>query len=274
MLAVAARRHAGVLLPARARRDAAVRDRVVRRRDVLLGRALVRPAALLRRAARVLRPGGWVALVRPLLHRRDGRRSRVPRSGARIALDALSAPASQPAGRRSARRRRPTGFETVADEFFADDIEMTQRAVRRLPAARSATSSPPAERGTPRAELRAWLLESTAPLFAGVDDAHRALPRLGHLPTRRVRSTRRSGFPLALRGISSTMRSSRGSFAAAELGRARSRGARRATVVAARRVRHDVRDDALAPLVVGHADDAHVVRRAGDARARLRPRSG
>ena len=26
-----------------------------------------------------------------------------------------------------------------------------------------------AERGTPRAELRAWILDSTAPLFAGVE---------------------------------------------------------------------------------------------------------
>ncbi len=60
----------------------------------------------------------------------------------------------------------PDGFEKIGDEFFGDDIEMThdgfadyQLTISNFVAA--------AERGTPRTELRAWVLESTAPLFEG-----------------------------------------------------------------------------------------------------------
>lgn len=60
----------------------------------------------------------------------------------------------------------PPGFEKIVDDSFVDDIAMTpevfvdyQSTISNFVAA--------AERGTPRAELRAWLHESTQPLFAG-----------------------------------------------------------------------------------------------------------
>ena len=128
-------------------------------------------------------PGGWVALYD---HYFIGEMVDVPEFAewsARRAR-ALPAAAAQPAGRRSALPRRPAGFEKVGDEFFADDIEMTQQqfvdyqlSISNFVAA--------GERGTPRDELRAWLLESTAPFYDGVPSADRALPRLRHLPTRR-----------------------------------------------------------------------------------------
>jgi ubiquinone/menaquinone biosynthesis C-methylase UbiE len=64
------------------------------------------------------------------------------------------------------RAETPRGFEKIADEFFADDIEMSHEAFAdyQLTISNFQAAS---ERGTPRTELRAWLLESSEPLFAG-----------------------------------------------------------------------------------------------------------
>ena len=54
----------------------------------------------------------------------------------------------------------------IGDEFFADDIEMThgELADYQLTISNFVDA---AEKGTTPAELEAWVLESTAPLFAG-----------------------------------------------------------------------------------------------------------
>jgi len=76
------------------------------------------------------------------------------------------------------RSETPAGFELVAGEFFEDPIDMThdefvdyQLTVSHCVAA--------VERGTPRAEIRRWLLTSTAPLFGGA--ATRTLEFLGSI---------------------------------------------------------------------------------------------
>jgi SAM-dependent methyltransferase len=114
---------------------------------------------------RVLRPGGWVALYD---HYYLGEMVDVPafRDWAKDALDRYPLPPRNPQVG-DPRAATPEGFEKVGDEFFDDDIEMTyeefvdyQLTISNFVAA--------AERGTPRPELRAWLLDSTASLFAGV----------------------------------------------------------------------------------------------------------
>jgi len=113
---------------------------------------------------RVLRPDGWVGLYD---HYFLGEMVDVPAFAdwTRAAFDAFPLPARNlQVG--DPRATTPDGFEKVGDEFFGDDIEMThegfadyQLTISNFVAA--------AERGTSRTELRAWLLESTAPLFAG-----------------------------------------------------------------------------------------------------------
>ena len=109
-------------LPARARRDAAVprRSRSTRPRVARACTGSTRNA-FFAELHRVLRPGGVGRAVRPLLHRRDGRRARVRR------LDRAtrsSATRSRRATRRSAIRAAssPPASRSVDDEFFADDI--------------------------------------------------------------------------------------------------------------------------------------------------------
>jgi ubiquinone/menaquinone biosynthesis C-methylase UbiE len=113
---------------------------------------------------RVLRPGGWVALYD---HYFVGEMVDVPEFGEWL-LEALRRyplpPRSPQVG--DPRSMEPDGFDKVGDEFFADDIEMThaeltdyQLTISNFVAAM--------EKGTSRAELEAWALETTAPLFEG-----------------------------------------------------------------------------------------------------------
>jgi ubiquinone/menaquinone biosynthesis C-methylase UbiE len=76
------------------------------------------------------------------------------------------------------RAETPRGFEKIADEFFADDIEMTHETFADYQLTISNFQSA-SERDGDRAELRAWLLESTEPLFAGAES--RTLKFLGSI---------------------------------------------------------------------------------------------
>jgi ubiquinone/menaquinone biosynthesis C-methylase UbiE len=113
---------------------------------------------------RVLRPQGWVGLYD---HYFVGEMIDVPefKDWCRMLLDTYPLPPRNPqVGDPSA--TTPAGFVKVADDFFGDDIEFTQDAFAdyQLTISNFVTA---VERGTPRAELRGWLLETTAPLWAG-----------------------------------------------------------------------------------------------------------
>ena len=60
----------------------------------------------------------------------------------------------------------PDGFEAVGDEYFADDIELTHQQLADYQLTLS-NFVDAAERGATREELRDWVIETTAPLFAG-----------------------------------------------------------------------------------------------------------
>lgn len=112
---------------------------------------------------RVLRPGGWVGLYD---HYFMGEMLDVPAFAqwVRVALERYPLPPRNPQVG-DPHSLSPLGFEAVDDEFFVDDIALTheQFCDYQLTISTFVTA---AERGTPRSELRAWLLESTAPLFA------------------------------------------------------------------------------------------------------------
>jgi SAM-dependent methyltransferase len=115
-------------------------------------------------AARVLRPGGWLALYD---HYFVGEMVGVPEftAWAQMAFERFPLPPrNHQVG--DPRAETPAGWEQVGATTFVDDIEMTadtfaayQLSISNFVAA--------AERGTPRDGLRAWLLETTGPLFAG-----------------------------------------------------------------------------------------------------------
>ena len=133
MLRVGAAR-AGRALPARERGADAVRPALVRRGDVLLGRALVRPAARSSPSCTACcGPGGWVGLYD---HYFIGEMVDVPEFARVARTTRSSATRCRRATRRSAipRSLEPAGFEKIGDELFADDIEMTHERARRLPA--------------------------------------------------------------------------------------------------------------------------------------------
>ena len=115
---------------------------------------------------RVLRPGAWVGLYD---HYFLGEMIDVPEFAewTRIALERYPLPPRNPQVG-DPRSLAPVGFEAVDDEFFTDDIQMTREQFADYQLTIS-TFVAAAERGTPREELRAWLLASTAPLFAGVE---------------------------------------------------------------------------------------------------------
>ncbi len=110
---------------------------------------------------RVVRPGGWIGLYdHYFIGMQDVDEFRVWMGALfdRYPLPRRNQQVGDP------RAETPVGFELIANEFFEDPIEMTpddfadyQLTVSHCVAA--------AERGTPRSEIRAWLLESTAPLF-------------------------------------------------------------------------------------------------------------
>ena len=66
------------------------------------------------------------------------------------------------------RTNTPPGFEKIADEFYNDDRAMTQDAFVDYQLTISNFVAA-AERGTPRTELRDWLMLSTDPLFGGAE---------------------------------------------------------------------------------------------------------
>jgi ubiquinone/menaquinone biosynthesis C-methylase UbiE len=127
-------------------------------------------------ARRVLHDDGWIALYD---HYFIGEMVDVPAFGewTRVALEHYPLPPrAQQVG--DPRSDVPAGFDKVADEFYADDIEMThgqfvdyQLSISNFVAA--------GERGVPEADLRAWLAETTVPFFDGV--ATRTVRFLGSL---------------------------------------------------------------------------------------------
>jgi SAM-dependent methyltransferase len=118
---------------------------------------------------RVLRPGRWVGLYD---HYFIGEMVGVPEFAdwLQVALARYPLPPRNPQVG-DPRSMEPAGFERVGDDLFADDIEMThgelvgyQLTISNFVAAMDRGA---AEQGTSRAELEAWALESTAPLFEG-----------------------------------------------------------------------------------------------------------
>jgi len=113
---------------------------------------------------RVLRPGSWVALYD---HYFIGEMVDVPEFGdwmlesmRRYPLPPRSPQVGDP------RSMEPDGFEKIDDEFFADDIEMTHTELVGYQLTIS-NFVDAIEKGTARADLETWALESTAPLFEG-----------------------------------------------------------------------------------------------------------
>jgi len=122
---------------------------------------------------RVVRPGGWVGLYDHYfvgMQDVDAFRDWMQELFRRYPLPPRNPQVGDP------RNETPPGFELVGSELFEDPIPMTadefadyQMTVSHCVAA--------VERGTPLAEVRAWLVESSAPLFAGA--ATRVLQFLG-----------------------------------------------------------------------------------------------
>jgi ubiquinone/menaquinone biosynthesis C-methylase UbiE len=115
---------------------------------------------------RVLRGDGWVGLYD---HYFTGEMLDVPEFGAwsHEALTRYPLPPRNPQVG-DPRAVTPDGYEALGDEMFADDIELTreqlvdyQLTISNFVAA--------VERGESREELRAWALETLAPLFVGTD---------------------------------------------------------------------------------------------------------
>ena len=113
---------------------------------------------------RVLRPGGWVGLYD---HYFTGEMPGVPEFGAWLheALTRYPLPPRNPqVGDPSS--LEPPGFEKLGDELFVDDVEMTHAELIDYQLTIS-NFVDAAEKGATRADLEAWALEATAPLFAG-----------------------------------------------------------------------------------------------------------
>ncbi len=112
---------------------------------------------------RVVRPGGWVALYDHYfadMRDVDGFDDWVGALFERFPLPRRNPQVGDP------RAETPGGFEVVGVEMFEDPIEMTREELVDYQITVSNCVAA-AERGTPRAEIRAWLLETTAPLFGG-----------------------------------------------------------------------------------------------------------
>jgi SAM-dependent methyltransferase len=115
-------------------------------------------------AKRILRDGGWIALYD---HYFIGEMVDVPEftTWASLALKRYPLPPrTLQVG--DPRADVPMGFAKVGDEFYGDDIEMTQTEFVDYQLTLS-TCVVPVENGTPREEIRQWLTTSTADLFAG-----------------------------------------------------------------------------------------------------------
>jgi ubiquinone/menaquinone biosynthesis C-methylase UbiE len=114
-------------------------------------------------ARRLLRPTGWIALYD---HYFIGEMVDVPefpewtrRALERFPLPKRNAQVGDP------RAETPAGFESMGDEFYEDDIEMTQQQLVEYELSLSNFVAA-CERGATRDELRAWLSETTAPFYA------------------------------------------------------------------------------------------------------------
>ena len=110
---------------------------------------------------RIVRPGGWIGLYDHYfmgMQDVDAFRAWTVALFERYPLPPRNLQVGDPSA------QTPPGFELIGTDLFEDPIEMTrdefadyQLSVSHCVAA--------AERGVPREEIRAWLLESTAPLF-------------------------------------------------------------------------------------------------------------
>lgn len=112
---------------------------------------------------RVLRPTGWVALYdHYFMTMSDAPEFREWARAlfARYPLPERNLQVGDP------NAQTPSGFVEAGSEFFDDPIDMTadEFADYQLTVSHCVAA---VERGTPREEVRAWLLESTAPLFDG-----------------------------------------------------------------------------------------------------------
>jgi len=85
------------------------------------------------------------------------------------------------------RAELPVGFELVGDDLFTDDIAMSAEAFADYQLTISNFVAA-VEAGTPRTELRDWILETTEPFFAGHPE--RTVRFLGS-----IRCVRRSSVP-------------------------------------------------------------------------------
>ena len=210
------------------RGDAAVRDAIVRRGHGLLRRPLVRPAALLR--------GGAPAAATPAAGSRSttttssARWSTCPssREWARVALERYPLPPRNPQvgdpacrdarrlrqGRRRVLRRRHRHDAAAVRRLPAVDQQLRGRVRTRHAARRAARVAVRDDRAVLRGRRVAGPCASSArsPVYAS------------------PRSSRRSGLPPGLRGISSTSTQLAGQLRGRRAGRGRSRAARRATV--------------------------------------------
>ncbi|MGQ0823892.1 MAG: class I SAM-dependent methyltransferase [Actinomycetota bacterium] len=125
---------------------------------------------------RLLRPGGWLALYD---HYFLGEMIGVPEFSewTRVAFDRYPLPERNPQVG-DPRADMPPGFTKIGDEFYADDIDMTQDQFIAYELSLSPFVAA-AERGRTRDELTEWLRETTAAFFAGVPT--RAVRFLGSL---------------------------------------------------------------------------------------------
>lgn len=130
---------------------------------------------------RVLRPHGWIGLYD---HYFTGEMPEVPEFGAwsHEALTRYPLPPRNPQVG-DPRTVTPDGFESIGDEFFNDDIDMTheQLAAYQLTISNFVSA---VEHGTTREALHAWILETTAPLFVGA--ATRTVRFIGSVTCLRV----------------------------------------------------------------------------------------
>ena len=112
---------------------------------------------------RVLHPDGWVGLYD---HYFMGMRGAAGfRAWARELFERYPLPPRNPQVG-DPRAETPTGFEVIGTETFDDPIEMSADAFADYQLTVSHCVAA-AERGTPRVEIRDWLMSSTAPLFGG-----------------------------------------------------------------------------------------------------------
>jgi ubiquinone/menaquinone biosynthesis C-methylase UbiE len=115
---------------------------------------------------RVLRPGAWVGLYD---HYFIGEMVDVPAFGDwfRDGMQRYPLPPRNPQVG-DPRSLEPAGFEKVGEDLFADDIAMTHAELTDY-ALTISNLVDAVERGIPRAEIEAWSLSTTAPMFAGVE---------------------------------------------------------------------------------------------------------